>query len=88
MLGLAKYTDRNLNYYRKLKNQMDAHETKAKSIQFRNLVLHRQKINNYNNELQRVKGELSNSVSGLGWRSKEHLLNRQFELKRLGAEAF
>ncbi len=88
MLGLAKYTDRNLNYYKKLKNQMEAHETKAKSIQFRNHILHRQKINNCNNELQRVNGELSNSVSGLGWRSRDHLLNRRFELQRLGAEAF
>ena len=86
MSGLAKYTDRSLNYYKKLKNQMEAHETKAKSIQFRNHVLQRQKINNYSNELERVKGELSNSV--LGWQSREHLLNRQFQLKRLGAEAF
>ena len=87
MLGLAKYTDRNLNYYKKLKNQMEAHETKAKSIQFRNHVLQREK-KNYSNELERVKGELSNSVSGLGWRSREHLIHRRFILERLGAEAF
>jgi hypothetical protein len=85
MIGLDKWSNRSLHYYKNLKNQLDAHETKARSIQFRNNVLERQKVNNYNNELDRVRGELSNSV--LRGNSRDHLIKRRNELVRLGAIA-
>jgi hypothetical protein len=85
MLGLDKWSNRSLHYYKNLKNQLDAHETKARSIQFRNNVLERQKVNNYNNELDRVRGELSNTV--LRGNSRDHLIKRRNELVRLGAIA-
>jgi hypothetical protein len=85
MQGLERLSNRSLHYYKNLKNQLDAHETKARSIQFRNNVLERQKVNNYNNELDRVRGELSNSV--LRGNSRDHLIKRRNELVRLGAIA-
>jgi hypothetical protein len=85
MLGLEKWSNRNLHYYKNLKNQLDAHETKAKSIQFRHNVMEKQKAKNYNNELDRIRGELSNTV--LKWNSREHLIKRKLELARLGAIA-
>jgi hypothetical protein len=42
-------------------------------------------VNNYNNELDRIRGELSNTV--LKWHSREHLIKRKLELARLGAIA-
>jgi hypothetical protein len=85
MLGLEKWSNRNLRYYKNLKNQLDAHETKAKSIQFRHNVMEKQKAKNYNNELDRIRGELSNTV--LPYSSKAHLIKRKNELVRLGAVA-
>jgi hypothetical protein len=38
---------------------MEAHETKAKSVKFRKHLLARQKVTNYQNELDRLRGGLS-----------------------------
>ena len=44
---------------RQFKNIMEAKETKAKSIHFRNKLLERQKVANYQNELDRIRGGLT-----------------------------
>ena len=41
---------------------MDKHELKAKSIHFRRNLLERQRIANYTNEMDRVRGELSRTA--------------------------
>ena len=66
MLGLAKYADRNLIYYKKQKNQMEAHETKAKSIQFRNHVLQRQKKITIVMNLKELKASCQTLFRGWG----------------------
>ena len=50
---------KNLHYYERVKDQMEKHELKAKSIQFRKNLLERQRVANYTNELDRVRGLLS-----------------------------
>jgi hypothetical protein len=85
MNSFERVTDKHIRYYTNLKNQLDIHETKARSIQFRKNVLERQKVNNYNNELDRIRGELSNTV--LRGNSREHLIKRRIELTKLGATA-
>ena len=52
---------RNLNYYKQLKDVLEAHETKAKSINFRRHALQRQKIANYQNEKERIMGETAHT---------------------------
>jgi|AntRauTorckE5430_2_1112549.scaffolds.fasta_scaffold59522_2 hypothetical protein len=54
-----KQMKKSLHYFKHLKNMMEAHETKAKSIHFRRRLLERQKVANYQNELDRLRGGLS-----------------------------
>mgnify|MGYP006299679683 CR=1 FL=1 len=54
-----KQMKRSLKYFKNLKNIMEAHETKAKSVQFRRHLLQRQKVANYQNEKERIMGEIA-----------------------------
>jgi hypothetical protein len=74
----------NLNYYKQLQAVLDAHETKAKSIHFRKNALQRQKIANYQNEKERIMGEIAhNETIGL---SSRLLKRRKQELERMARE--
>jgi hypothetical protein len=75
----------NITYYKMLKDQMERHELRAKSIHFRRNLLERQTVANYTNELDRVRGELSKSV--IAGTTRSGLLRRAEQLKKLGAEA-
>jgi hypothetical protein len=75
---------RNLNYYKQLKDVLEAHETKAKSIHFRRHALQRQKIANYQNEKERIMGEIAHTEQiGL---SSRFLKRRKDELERMARE--
>ena len=64
---------------------MDAHATKAASIALRKNWMEKQKKINYQNEYDRIRGEIEHStVRGL---STTTLKNRQKELEKLGAMA-
>ena len=52
----------NTIYLKQLKHFHEMHEAKAKSIHFRRNLLERQKITNYKNELDRIKGVMSQTV--------------------------
>ena len=56
---VEKQKKKSLHYLRQLKAILEARETKAKSIHFRNNLLERQKVANYQNELDRMKGGLT-----------------------------
>ena len=56
---VEKQKKKSLHYLRQLKAIMEARETKAKSIHFRNKLLERQKVANYQNELDRMRGGLT-----------------------------
>ena len=58
---VEKQNKKSLHYLRQLKAIMEARETKAKSIHFRNNLLERQKVANYQNELDRMRGGLTQS---------------------------
>ena len=75
----------NLNYFINLKAAMDKHELKATNIHFRRNLLERQRIANYTNEMDRVRGELSRTV--LHDETKLSLMKRANHLRSLGAEA-
>ncbi len=64
---------------------MDAHQTKASSIEIRKKWLERQKVDNYQNEYDRIRGMIAqNDRKGV---SVEHLKNRKNKLEELGAKA-
>ena len=82
---LSKHVKEKLNYFRNLQRQLDAHATKAASIQLRKDWMEKQKKNNYQSEYDRIRGEIEhNTVRGL---STTTLKNRQKVLESLGAQA-
>ena len=76
---------KNLHYFELVKDQMEKHELKAKSIQFRKNLLERQRVANYTNELDRVRGLLSRTV--LPGQTRVGLTERARHLRTLGAQA-
>ena len=74
-----------LHYYKQLQKQIDAHKTKAASIHLRKQWLERQKLNNYINEYDRIRGMIAqNERKGV---SVEHLKKKAGDLQKLGARA-
>ena len=84
MMDIDKVANR-LNHYKHLKKILEAHETRTTSIALRKKWYDKQKNNNYMNEYNRIRGELSRSV--LKGSSRAHLENRKKTLESLGAVA-
>ena len=84
MIEIDKVANR-LRHYSKLRNILEAHETREASIALRKRFYERQRHNNYMNEYNRIRGELSRSV--LKGASKAHLEKRKKTLEALGAVA-
>ena len=73
-----------LAYYKRVQNEITARKTKASSTMLRKQWLEKQKINNYQNEYDKIRSILSNSVTGELTNEKLH--ERQKELQKLGAK--
>ena len=69
----------NTIYLKQLKNFHEMHEAKAKSNHFRRNLLERSKVANYHNEIDRIRGVLSQT--NMSHTTKEHLKKREDELK-------
>jgi len=74
MIEIDKVANR-LRHYKNLKKILEAHETREASIALRKRFYERQRHNNYMNEYNRIRGELSRSV--LKGASKAHLEKRK-----------
>ena len=74
MLDIDKVVNR-LQHYKHLKKILEAHETGSASIALRKKWYTRQNHNNYMNEYERIRCELSRSV--LKGASKAHLERRK-----------
>ena len=74
-----------LHYYKQLQKQIDAHQTKEASIVLRKKFLERQKVANYQNEYDRIRGMIAqNERNGV---SVENLKKKAGDLEKLGARA-
>jgi hypothetical protein len=73
----------NLNYYEIVQKQLDAHQTKTASIQTRKKWLERQRVHNYQNEYDRIRGLIAQNIVKNA--SVYGLKQRATELKKLGA---
>ena len=74
-----------LHYYKQLQKQLDAHQTKEASIVLRKKFLERQKVANYQNEYDRIRGMIAqNDRKGV---SVENLKKKAGDLEKLGAKA-
>ena len=85
-MNLEKATKNRMQYYKGLKYKLEIHQTKVGLISLRNKWLGDQKIANYQNEYDRIRGELSRS--NLQGKTVEMLKDRKSMLEKLGAMAF
>ena len=75
-----------MDYYKVLKNKLQVKQTKVGLISLENKFLANQKLSNYQNEYDRIRGELSrNNLQG---KTIEKLNQRKDMLEKLGAQAF
>jgi len=51
-----------INYWKRIKDLQEAHETKVKNILFRNNILRAQERANYQNEYDRLRSEIAFTV--------------------------
>ena len=72
---------KNIKQYKRLKDILEAHATRAKSIEFHNNLLRHQKQMNYRLELERLKGTLEGQAHRLPAISREQLQNRVDKLR-------
>ena len=79
-------TARSLHQIKHLQKIIDAHKTKAASLKLRKEWLDKQRMNNYSNEYERVRGLIEhNLVKG---KSIEGLEKRKKKLEDKGAKPF
>ena len=60
-MKLEKAIQNRMKYYKDLKDKLEIHQTKVGLNSLRNQWLRDQKIANYQNEYDRIRGELSKS---------------------------
>ena len=75
-----------LGYWNMVKKTMEAHETKAKSILFRKNLIDITNRINYQNEYERLRGNLAHTVIPDVY-TRELLTKRIDQLVKLGAKA-
>ena len=77
----------NPHYWKRVKDQLEAYNTKVASIAYRKKILDNQKRINYSNEMSNIRGVLGSKR--LPFQTVSRLKTRHEELKRLGGkEAF
>ena len=73
-----------LSYFKQVQADIDSRKTKASLIMLRKQWLDKQKVNNYVNEYDRIRGILNTSVTG---ELTNDLLNkRKLKLEEMGAK--
>jgi len=81
-MNLDQAIENQLNYYKRQRNIIKAHHTKASLISLRKDWLDRQTKTNYQGEYDRIRGVLTNSV--LPGVTKDSLNKRVETLKKMG----
>jgi hypothetical protein len=75
-----------INYFKNLKDQLEAHRSKQSSILFRKKLLENQNKHNYALELHRIRGYLSQNETRFPVGTVKRLKEREKELNKLGAQ--
>ena len=81
-MNLEQAIGNQLNYYKRQRNIIKAHQTKASLISLRKDWLEKQSKTNYQNEYDRIRGILMNSV--LPGVTKDSLDERVKTLQKMG----
>ena len=85
--NIDKHITNRLHYFKNVQKQLDAQATKASSIALRKRWLEKQKKMNYQNEYDRIRGEIARQTVFHGGTSLESLKNKKNVLEKLGAIA-
>lgn len=73
----------NLSYYKQVHEELKARKTKSALIHLRKNWLEKQRVANYQNEYDRIRSILSQSVTGQ--LTKDKLNERKLNLEKMGA---
>ena len=88
----GKYPTPHLNnqirYFQNVKRELEARQTKVANLSYRNKLKEQQNKENYVNELNRIRGELSKNANRLPIGTRERLEKRVEEIKNLKYGAF
>ena len=85
--GDLGYFNTNLDYYKKMKQLLEAKQTQVDLISLRRKAIQDSNRLNYQNEFDRIRGVLSKRNEGIIDPTRERLEQRQAELVALGAQA-
>ena len=86
-MDIDKMVAHKLHYFKNLQKQINAHQTKASSAHLRKQWLDRQKVTNYQNEYDRIRGVVAQSIFKTGPNTVDLLKKRMKTLEDLGAHA-
>ena len=75
-----------INYFKNLKDLLEAHRSKQSSTLFRKKLLENQNKQNYANELHRIRGYLSQNDTRFPVGTVERLKEREKHLQKLGGQ--
>ena len=81
-----KHIDNAIKHFKRKKDELEAHQTKAALITLRKSYIENQKRHNYNNEYERLIGVLTNKAITHSANTSQ-LESRVKELEQLGARA-
>ena len=72
-------------YFKQIKEMLEAHELKAKNVHFRMKLLQDRRKASYQNEYDRLRGAISQTV--VSQHTREVIEKRKAELIKFGAQA-
>ena len=75
-----------INYFKNLKDLLEAHRSKQSSTLFRKKLLENQNKQNYANEIHRIRGYLSQNDAHFPIGTVKRLKEREKELYKLGGQ--
>ena len=81
-----KHIDKAIKHFKRKKDELEAHQTKASLIMLRKSYIENQRRHNYNNEYERLIGVLTNKTITHSANSG-HLKSKVKELEQMGARA-
>jgi len=83
--GIHSSIANNINYYKRLHKKLEQRKTHQESLSLRNELKQKEKLMNYINEYDRIRGQLSKTHTGNGHvpESKEHLKKRKADLEKI-----
>ena len=81
-----KHINNSLKYYEDLNRELEARKTKSARILYRKQLLENQNKMNYTNEVNRIRGILSQNDTRFPIGTREKLKERIEKLKELGAQ--